>query len=60
MTQKTGKFSVADEKSAVTEQMLLLQADRSRFEDQQPEKLGCRLSKAGMVAHMKAVSFNGP
>jgi hypothetical protein len=51
MTQKTGKFSVADGRSVVTEQMSLLQAARSRFEDQQPQKLGCRLWKAGMVAH---------
>jgi hypothetical protein len=51
MTQKKGQFSVVNERSAVTEQMSLLQADRSRFEDQQPEKLGCRLWKAAMVAH---------
>lgn len=50
MTQK-GKFSVTEDKSAVTGHMSLLQADRSRLEDQQPEKLSCRVCKAGMVTH---------
>jgi hypothetical protein len=58
MTQKTGKFSVADEKSAVTEQMSLLQADRSRFEDQYRKSSAADCGKPKWW-HMKAVSFSG-
>jgi hypothetical protein len=50
MKHKTGRFPVADEKLTVAEKLSLHQADRSRFADQQPEKLGCQLWKAGMTA----------
>jgi hypothetical protein len=50
MKHEIGRFSAADEKLTVTEQISHHQVDCSRFADHQPEKLGCGLWKAKKMA----------